>query len=77
MQFREVVQDGHHIYAGAIESMNRAGYVAALIITVRGPQPRELFRDMHLSGGHVWDAPEEALDFAIERGLEMVHARRF
>jgi hypothetical protein len=67
---REVGQ--YRIYAGAIEA--QGGYVAAAVVKqVKGAEGSpEVFRDEAMSGGHRWEKPEQALQYAIARAKEAI-----
>jgi hypothetical protein len=76
MHFDERDEGDFRIYAGAIESPH-GGYTAAAVVKqVRGvPEAVEVLRDLHMSGGHAWDDPERALNFAMRVATEVIRAR--
>lgn len=77
MFFDEADAGDYRIYAGAMDRINRYGYVAAVVVVhMRKGQPRrEAYRDENLAGGFCWSSPAEALRFAINAGRDMVMCR--
>ncbi len=75
MHFNERDEGDYRIYAGALESLQGDGYIAAVIVNrVRNDDrvPREAFRDDKLACGHRWESPEEALSYAIGAGRKFL-----
>jgi hypothetical protein len=76
MHVDEREEGEHRILARAIEAPGGGYRAAARVLRVRGvPQPIEIFRDDHLSGGHAWDEPERALQFAIKTASSILRER--
>jgi hypothetical protein len=79
MKFDEVTEGPYRIYAGALEAPSGDGYSAAVIVTLvreGGLQPREVYRDTSLSGGHRWRSARDALAFAMARAREVIRAEQ-
>jgi hypothetical protein len=76
MRFHETREGDYRIFVGALEAA-RGGWTAALVVSRdRGPARHELaFRDDSLSCGYRWPTSEEAMQYAILRGREMVRSR--
>jgi len=75
MYFTEATEGHYRIYAGALEAANGgAGYVAAVVVRRygEGDMPQEAFRDTAMSGGHRWDDPNAALQYAVARAREVI-----
>jgi hypothetical protein len=73
MHFDEREEGGYRIYAGALEATQATGYVAAAVISRRAVTgQREAWRDISMSGGHVWRSPDDALRYAIARATEVI-----
>ena len=76
MHFDERDEGEHRIYAGAVETPEGGYGATAIVMRVRGvSQPVEIFRDEHLSGGHAWDEPERALQFAMKAASSILRER--
>ncbi|MBC7716078.1 MAG: hypothetical protein H7143_04015 [Pseudorhodobacter sp.] len=76
MNFDEKMEGDYRIYAGAIESIQGDGYIAAVVINrVRGAHNtlREAFRDESLACGHRWASPDDALQYALNKARELIH----
>jgi hypothetical protein len=76
MNFDEKMEGDYRIYAGAVESLQGDGYIAALVINrVRGDKHslREAFRDESLACGHRWESPDAALQYAVTKARELIH----
>jgi len=68
MNFCERDVGPYRIYAAALEASDRAGCVAAVVISRRDrtlDDPLEAFRDTKLANGYAWPSPDTALSFAI------------
>lgn len=76
MYFDERDEGDFKIYAGAIE-VAHGGYAAAAVVKqVRGvPEAVEVFRDLNMSGGHAWEQPERAIQFAMRVAMDVIRAR--
>jgi len=76
MYFDERDVGDYKIYAGAIE-VACGGYAAAAVVKqVRGvPEAVEVFRDVNMSGGHAWEEPERAVQFAMRVAMDVIRAR--
>jgi len=76
MYFDERDEGDFKIYAGAIE-VAYGGYAAAAVVKqVRGvPEAVEVFRDLNMSGGHAWEEPERAVQFAMRVATDVIRAR--
>lgn len=76
MYFDERDEGDFKIYAGAIE-VACGGYAAAAVVKqVRGvPEAVEVFRDINMSGGHAWEEPERAVQFAMRVATDVIRAR--
>lgn len=75
MHFRERDEGPYRIYAVALEAPDRAGYVAAVVVSRRGgtlDNPLEAFRDTSLANGYPWPSPDEALAFAIVKARSVI-----
>ena len=73
MHFAERNEGDYRIYAGALEATG--GYMAAVVVSrLRGMPngPKEAYRDTAMSGGHRWERPEQALQYAVTRAVELV-----
>jgi len=71
----ERTEGPYRIYAGALESRQDDGYIAAVVVSRMGSdsQPgREAYRDESLACGHRWESPDEALRYAVTRAQEMI-----
>ena len=67
----------HQIYAVARKTP-RGGFLAGCVVRRTASTQRaaeEIFRDVSLEDGRVWNHPEQALDFALEVGVAAVHAQ--
>lgn len=76
MNFDEKMEGDYRIYAGAVESLQGDGYIAAVVINrVRGDKQslREAFRDESLACGHRWASPDAALQYAVTKARELIH----
>jgi hypothetical protein len=76
MNFDEKVEGDYRIYAGAVESLQGDGYIAAVVINrVRGDKHtlREAYRDESLACGHRWASPDAALQYAVTKARELIH----
>jgi hypothetical protein len=76
MNFDEKMEGDYRIYAGAVESLQGDGYIAAVVINrVRGDKHslREAFRDESLACGHRWASPDAALQYAVTKARELIH----
>jgi len=77
MNFCEEDCGPYRIYAAALEASQRAGYVAAVVISRRGgtlDDPLEAFRDTSLANGHPWPSPDDALRFAIVKARSVIRS---
>jgi hypothetical protein len=75
MQFDERVEGNYRIYAGALEAPQGDGYVAAVVVSrVDAPSGRlrEAYRDIGMSGNHVWRSSADALAYALARARELI-----
>ena len=75
MNFCERDVGPYRIYAAALEAPERAGYIAAVVVSRRGgtlADPLEAFRDMRLANGHPWPSPDTALGFAIVKAKSVI-----
>ena len=75
MQFDERTEGDYRIYAGALEAPRGDGYVAAVVVSrLQGAAraPREAYRDIGMSGGHVWHSSTDALAYAVARARELI-----
>ena len=76
MHFDERNEGEHLICAGAIETPEGGYRATVIVMRVRGvSQPVEIFRDEQLSGGHTWDEPERALQFAMKAACSILRER--
>ena len=76
MNFDEKMEGDYRIYAGALESIQGDGYIAAVVINrVRGAKHtlREAYRDESLACGHRWASPDAALQYALSKASELIH----
>jgi hypothetical protein len=76
MNFDEKMEGDYRIYAGAVESPQGDGYIAAVVINrVRGDKHslREAYRDESLACGHRWASPDAALQYAVTKARELIH----
>jgi len=79
MNFDEKLEGDYRIFAGAVESIQGDGYIAAVVINrVRGDQHtlREAYRDESLACGHRWASPDAALQYAVTKACELIHTER-
>jgi hypothetical protein len=79
MNFDEKMEGDYRIFAGAVESVQGDGYIAAVVINrVRGDQHtlREAYRDESLACGHRWASPDAALQYAVTKARELIHTER-
>ncbi|HEX6707842.1 MAG TPA: hypothetical protein VF169_24065 [Albitalea sp.] len=79
MLLNECHEGDYRIWAGALGGELGDGYIAAVVIDrVRGLSagPREAFRDESLAGGYRWPSPQAAVWYAINKGRELVTAKR-
>jgi hypothetical protein len=68
----------YRIYVGALEAPQGGGYEASVVIyRTRGARvgAAEAYRDTRLCGGHRWESADDALQFAMARGRDMVLSR--
>lgn len=74
MHFEERNVGDYRIYAGALEAPHNAGYVAAVVVRrVQGVnEPRDVWRDLSMSGGHRWRTPQDALRHAMSKARDMI-----
>ena len=76
MHFEEHTEGRYRIYAGALESRQGDGYIAAVVVVNSEPSPpqrgREAWRDDSLACGHRWASPADALRYAIARAREVI-----
>jgi hypothetical protein len=74
MQLDERDEGEYRIYAGAMESRQGDGYIAAVVVNkIRGvPRPREAYRDDALACGHRWSSAQAALTYAFGKGREVI-----
>lgn len=73
MYFDERDEGEYRIHADAIEAPAGGYRAAAVVMRLRGvPEPIEVFRDEHMSGGHAWDDPEDALHFAVKASIAII-----
>jgi hypothetical protein len=76
MNFDEKMEGDYRIFAGAVESIQGDGYIAAVVINrVRGDKHslREAYRDENLACGHRWASPDAALQYAVTKARELIH----
>jgi hypothetical protein len=73
MQFAEATFGSFRIYVGALEAAG--GFTAALVVRRNEPgadtRP-DLFRDDSLACGYCWPTADAALQYAMNRGRELV-----
>lgn len=78
MYFDERNEGDYRIYAGAIEAAAGPGFLAAVIVKrVHGKLSTvgaEAFRDERLSCGHRWAEANDALAFAISKGVQLIRS---
>ena len=74
MLFKQHECGPYRIYTGTIESRQRDGYVAGLVIMQMRSidKPREVFREEEIHCGHRWPRQDEALEAARARGIDEV-----
>lgn len=73
MHFDERTEGNYRIYAGAREAPLGNGYVAAVVVCrFHGTKPRDVYRDLAMSGGHVWRSSKDALAYAVARAREVI-----
>ena len=76
VHFEEHTEGRYRIYAGALESRQGDGYIAAAVVVngepVAAQRAREAWRDDSLACGHRWASPAEALRYAITRAREVI-----
>jgi hypothetical protein len=78
MYLDERCEGDYRIYVGALEAPQGGGYEASVVIyRTRGTRvgAAEAYRDTRLCGGHRWESPDDALQFAMARGRDMVLSR--
>ena len=78
MYLDERSEGDYRIYVGALEAPQGGGYEASVVIyRTRGARVGtvEAYRDTRLCGGHRWESPDDALQFAMARGREVVRSR--
>jgi hypothetical protein len=78
MRFGEVDLGPYRIYAGALESAQGSGYVAAVVVSRRGgtlKEPREAYRDTLMAGGHSWPSSDDALYYAIAKAKAIIRTQ--
>jgi hypothetical protein len=80
MKFEEKRVGDYCVYTGAVEALSGDGFMAAVVVQRDMPgnrPPQEVFRDERMSGGHRWPSDREALNFAMQRGLDAIrqHSR--
>jgi hypothetical protein len=75
MKFEEKRVGDYCVYTGAVEALSGDGFMAAVVVHRDMPgnrSPQEVFRDERMSGGHRWPTDREALNFAMQRGLDAI-----
>ena len=73
MQFAEATAGNYRIYVGALEAAG--GFTAALVVRRDEPgadQKPDVFRDDSLACGYRWPTAEAALQYAMNRGRDLV-----
>jgi hypothetical protein len=76
MHFQEVIEGEYRIYVGALESPVGDGYTAALVVQRRTHKPgRDVFSDDRLACGHRWESADDAMNYALRKGRELVRAK--
>ena len=73
MQFAEATVGPYRIYVGALEAVG--GFTAALVVRRNEPgadMRPDLFRDDSLACGYRWTTAEAALQYAMNRGRDLV-----
>ena len=80
MNLAEQVEGEFRIYAAAIDAKGGAGFYAAVVVKPwHAPfevANTEVFRDLRLEDGAVWQSAGAALDFALQVGVAAVGAQR-
>jgi hypothetical protein len=79
MIFDEYNFGNYRIFAGAIEGPFGDGFIGAVVVDRVGDQrhsPDPIFQDEALCCGHRWQTGEEALKFAMRKGMEKALAAR-
>ena len=79
MQFATRIDGEYLIYAGSLELRAGAGFMAAVVVnrtrTVSVAE-QEIYRDIAMSGGHLWATSHEALTSALTLGHRAVQDQR-
>ncbi|MCZ8257577.1 MAG: hypothetical protein ACK520_18240 [Inhella sp.] len=77
MQIQQYDAGDYQICAGAVERGLGAAFQATLVVTRIGCQGQwiEVYREDQVGGGFLWNCPQEALTFALERGKDVVMCR--
>jgi hypothetical protein len=79
MIFDEYKLGDYRIFAGAIEAPLGDGFIGAVVVNCVRDQrhaPDPVFHDDALCCGHRWPTGEEALQFAMRKGVEKALAAR-
>lgn len=79
MQFASREDGEYLIYAGCLELRAGAGFMAAVVVNrTRAPRmtKQEVYRDLALSGGHLWATSNEALASALTQGHRAIAQER-
>ena len=80
MNLAEQVEGEFRIYAAAVDADGGEGFYAAVVVRPwRAPfevANTEVFRDLRLEDGAVWESAGAALDFALRIGVAAVRAQR-
>jgi len=79
MHLEESTEGNFRIYAGALESPQGDGYLAAVVVSQMdrpdGGSGREAWRDDSLACGHRWQYPTEALSYALVAARKVIRTR--
>lgn len=79
MQFVTQADGEYLIYAGSLEPRAGAGFMAAVVVNRVSSgrlSEQEVYRDIALSGGHLWATSHDALTSALTLGHRAVHDQR-
>lgn len=83
MYLEEREEGAYRVYAAALATTGRAGYLAAVVVKRRQaagpltPAPPEAYRCERLSRGRRWASPKEALAFAVATGVAVAKVAEY